>query len=132
MMTLFISAQRFALTGVAITLAHIAVAIALIERFQFHPGSGNGLAFVVANGLSYAINTHWSFQSRLSLKTWWRFVLVSAMAWALTVVIAWLVERVGGHYLVGIGLVVGLVPTLSFVAHRFFTYPSSTRNTSLP
>lgn len=131
-MSLTFAAWRFALTGVIVTLVHIAVAVALIERLQFHPGAANGLAFVVANGLSYAINTRWSFQSRLSLNTWWRFILVSVVAWALTVALAWLVERAGGHYLVGIGLVVGLVPALSFAAHRFFTYPPSTRNTGLP
>ena len=121
-MTLLLSARRFALTGLVVTLTHVVMSIAAIEWLQLHPGAANGLAFLVANGLSYAINTRWSFQSQLSMKTWWRFFLVSAIAWILTVTIAWLAELAGSHYLVGIGLVVGIVPTFSFIAHRFFTY----------
>lgn len=53
---------------------------------------------------------------------WRRFVAVSFVAWSLTVAIAWAVETVGGDYMIGIGLVVILVPVLTFTAHRTFTY----------
>jgi putative flippase GtrA len=121
-MKLSVSAGRFALTGVAATLLHIAAAAALIEGFQWHPGTANGAAFILANGMSYVVNTRWSFRSRLNLDTWRRFIMVSLAAWGLTVAIAWGVEMAGGHYLLGIALVVSLVPALSFLGHRWFTY----------
>ena len=60
-----------------------------------------------------------------SLATWLRFILVSLMAFSLTVAIAWFVDLTGEHYLVGLSIIVTLVQIISFFAHRFFTYPQS-------
>lgn len=121
-MRLAASAGRFALTGLMVTSIHAAVAITLIESLRAHPAVANGAAFLIANLLSFFANTLWSFQARLSLRVWLRFVAVSAAAWVLTMAIAWGVDRAGGHYLLGIAVVVTVVPLLSFVAHRLFTY----------
>lgn len=119
---LWFSARRFALVGLASTLLHIVVAVSLIEMMLMHPVGANGIAFIVANQFSYIANTLWSFQSELSLLVWLRFIIVSLGAWCLTLLIAWVVEYVGGHYLLGIGLIVITTPALSFAAHRLFTY----------
>lgn len=113
---------RFALVGVVVTLTHVVVASGLIEGVGFSAGTANGIAFVLANALSYVVNTWWSFQSSMGWGTWRRFVAVSVAAWGLTVTIAWGVEAVGGHYLLGILLVVTFVPAVSFAAHHWFTY----------
>jgi len=116
------SALRFALVGVAATAIHVAIATGLIAGWRLHPAAANGIAFVFANLASYVANTRWSFGAPLGLTNWGRFVTVSVGAWLLTVAIAWAVEAAGGHYLAGIALVVLLVPALSFMAHRGFTY----------
>lgn len=116
------SAWRFALVGLGVTALHIGVAAGLIEGARLHPAAANGVAFVVANLASYVANTRWSFSAPIMLANWGRFVVVSGAAWLLTVAIAWAAEAAGAHYLAGIGLVVLLVPFLSFVAHRAFTY----------
>lgn len=121
-MRLATSAGRFALTGLMATVVHVAVAVTLIEGLRLHPAVANGAAFLLSNFLSFFINTLWSFQARLSLYVWLRFITVSAAAWVLTMAIAWCVERAGGHYLLGITAVVTVVPLLSFAAHRLFTY----------
>lgn len=121
-MRLAVSATRFGLVGAGVTLIHILVATSLIEGLHSSPEVANGVAFVLANLLSYVANTRWSFQSRLGLGTWRRFVIVSFAASVLTVAIAWGVHRAGGHYMWGIALVVTVVPILNFVAHRLFTY----------
>lgn len=121
-MRLATSAGRFALTGLMATSIHAAVAITLIESLRLHPAAANGAAFLLANLLSFFTNTLWSFQARLSLRVWLRFVAVSIAAWVLTMAIAWCVECWGGHYLLGIAAVVTVVPLLSFAAHRLFTY----------
>ena len=51
-----------------------------------------------------------------------RFALVAGTAGLMSMGIAWLVERAGGHYALGIALVVVFVPAFSFVGHRSFTY----------
>lgn len=113
---------RFAATGAVATLAHVAVATALVEALDLHPAIANGVAFIVANLLSYFVNTLWSFDTRLTLSNWRRFLLVSTGAWSLTIALAWGMEQAGSHYLAGIAVIVLLVPAATYVAHRRFTY----------
>ena len=131
-MSLILSARRFVLTGALATLVHSAITVALVELSHLHPSAANGLAFLAANIMSYVINTRWSFQSHYSFATWLRFILVSFLAGSLTVVIAWFVDWTGGHYLVGLSIIVTVVPMISFLAHRFFTYPPVSSSAGLP
>jgi putative flippase GtrA len=116
------SAFRFAVVGIAVTLLHVAVAAGLIELARAHPALANGVAFIVANFVSYVANTHWSFRARMSLERWRRFVGVSLVAWLLTLAISAAVAEAGGHYLLGIALVLVVVPLANYVGHRFYTY----------
>jgi putative flippase GtrA len=122
MMRLARPAVGFALVGVLSTLTHVCVAALLIERLGLRAPVANGVAFGVATLVSYVANTHWSFQARLGLATAWRFALVAGAAGLMGVAIAWWVEQAGGHYALGIALVVLVVPACSFMGHRFFTY----------
>ncbi|WP_057265522.1 GtrA family protein [Acidovorax sp. Root219] len=116
------SALGFALVGVLSTLTHVCVATLLIEWLGARAPLANGVAFVVATLLSYVANTRWSFGARLGMATAGRFALVAGTAGLMSMGIAWLVERAGGHYALGIALVVVFVPAFSFVGHRSFTY----------
>jgi len=116
------SVLRFAMVGVAATLIHVTVAVGIIEGKHWHPSIANGIAFVVANLFSYAANTHWSFEAKMSMYSWYRFVTVSLVSGLLTVVISWLVAAAGGPYLLGILLVITVIPTLNYLGHRYFTY----------
>ena len=131
-MRLAISARRFILTGVLATLMHSVITIALVDLAHLHPSVANGLAYLAANIMSYVVNTRWSFQSHYSFPTWLRFILVSLLVGLLTVTIAWFVDWIGGHYLVGLGIIVTVVPMISFIAHRFFTYPLVSGSAGLP
>lgn len=131
-MSLILSARRFVLTGALATLVHGAITIALVEFYHLHASAANALAYLAANIISYVINTRWSFQLRYSFVTWLRFILVSLLAGSLTVAIAWFVDWTGGHYLVGLGIIVTVVPMISFIAHRFFTYPPVSSGAGLP
>lgn len=121
-MILLKSTLKFAMVGIVATVAHVVVATFLVEKGALHPSAANGLAFVVANFVSYIGNTRWTFNAHMDFYVWCRFVIVSLVAWSLTVSIAFAVEKAGGHYLLGIALVVTLVPVLAFFAHRMFTY----------
>lgn len=113
---------RFATVGILATLLHVAVASFLAAGQGVHPALANGVAFATANVAGYVLNSCWSFRARFSWSTWRRYILVSLGGLGLTVLVAWTVERAGGHYLSGIALTVSVVPVLNFLAHRHFTY----------
>jgi len=123
-MKILVSFGRFAFVGFGATAIHVGVAAGLIEGMRVSPGFANGVAFLVANLASYLANTLWSFKSRLGYETWTKFAVVSIAAWTLTIVIASAIDRAGGHYFLGVAVVVTVIPMFNFVAHRMFTFRS--------
>ena len=115
-------AFRFALTGLFITLLHVAVAMLMVEVFNTSPSAANGVAFVVSAVTSYIINTLWSFSARLHGYTLVRFLCVSLIGFAVSMLIARLAQQGGYDYRIGIAGVVIIVPVLTFLLHSKWTY----------
>jgi len=113
---------RFGLTGAVTTALHVLVAVVLIEVVELSAPVANGAAFVIATGVSYLINSVWSFSAALALSGLARFLGVSLVGLTLSVGIASLVDRAGLSYWLGLACVVGVVPTVTFLLHRFWTY----------
>ncbi len=86
------------------------------------PSPANGLAFVVSTLFSYLLNTLWSFSRPLSGDTLRRFIVVSIIGCLLAMGISGLASHAGLDYLPGIGLVVLMVPPMTFVMHSLWTY----------
>ena len=115
-------AIKFGFTGVFVTLVHVIVAILLIEFVKVVPSIANGMAFIIATAISYIANTLWSFSDKLSGGTLTRFLIVSGIGSMVAMVGAGTVDHFGGHYLLGILVVVLTVPPLTFILHNFWTY----------
>ncbi|MCD5989346.1 GtrA family protein [Pseudomonas sp. CDFA 553] len=115
-------ALRFAVTGLFITLLHIAVAMLMVEVLIASPSVANGVAFGVSALTSYMINTLWSFSARLQGYTLIRFICVSLIGFAVSMLIARLAQQVGLDYRIGIAGVVFIVPVLTFLLHSKWTY----------
>lgn len=122
------SMLRFAAVGILATLTHVAVAAWVLWTLGWSSAAANGLAFVIANLVSYMGNTCWSFATRPDASNVLRFAAVSLAALALTMGLAAAVQRSGGSHAWGIALVVTLVPGLSYLAHRHLTYRRSARD----
>lgn len=114
--------MRFALSGAAATLLHVTTASTLIAWGSASPMLANGVAFIMATGCSYLLNTLWSFSSRLHRKNLARFLVVSALALILTVLISWAVQATGGSYWIGLLVIVMVVTPFSFLMHKLWTY----------
>lgn len=110
------------MVGVLSTLTHVCVATLCIELLGTRPPVANVVAFAVATLFSYTANTLLSFGQQLNLATAWRFGLVASAGGVVSTLMTWLVERAGGHYALGIALVVTVIPAFSYLGHRFFTY----------
>lgn len=113
---------RFSLTGLGSTGFHAAIALWLIGSGDVSPPVANGLAFCMATIFSYTANTLWSFSSALHGKNFQRFLVVSVSGFLLSIALAWFAEQMGWPPIAGIGLVVMVVPGLSFWLHSRWTY----------
>ena len=118
------SVSRFAVVGVCATSIHIVIAATFIENGWLHPGGANSIAFVVATSFSYLLNTRWSFGTEFSLLNAQRFAVTSLIGCALTYCLSTIVDYYGGHYLLGIALVVSTVPVYTYIMHSLWTYKS--------
>lgn len=117
---------RFASTGAATTLLHIGMFIVAIKWWAWPPVAANGAAFVVATIFAYIVNTGWSFQQRTNYQTAFRYLLVICVNLLLAILLAAFTERMGWHYGLGLAATVLVLPPLSFLLHRTFTYSNAT------
>lgn len=115
-------AMRFAFTGIFVTGIHAAIAVLVIQYVIPAPPLANGLAFVGATMISYFINTAWSFSARLHGRTLFRFLVVSILGFILAMLVAWIAQKSGFSYLLGIGAVALTIPPMTFLLHNFWTY----------
>lgn len=112
----------FSVVGLLATAVHVVVASMLIAKAGRPAAFANGVAFCVATGVSYGLNSWLTFQRPFTRRTLYRFGAVALAGVALSMLISGTAERLGLHYLIGIALVVASVPLLSFLAHRRWTY----------
>jgi putative flippase GtrA len=115
-------ALRFACSGILVSCVHAAIALALLQFVLTSPALANGAAFVAATALSYALNTLWSFSSRLTGRTLRRFLAVSVCGMMLAMGIARLAQGAGLADWQGIVAVVLVIPPVTFLLHNFWTY----------
>jgi putative flippase GtrA len=113
---------RFAISGLFITGLHALVVWITVMHFNFSVPIANGLAFVVATLVSYAVNTIWSFSSKLNLENFNRFILVSILGLILTIGVASLFDHFEFHFAIGIVAVICTVTPVTFCVHNFWTY----------
>ncbi|MFM0250568.1 GtrA family protein [Paraburkholderia sediminicola] len=113
---------RFGASGLLATGLHVIVAMTLIMRAGTEPALANALAFACSTGSSYLLNTFWSFSSVPALANVWRFAIVSLGGLTLTALVAHATAVAGGGPGLGIAMVVCVVPPVTFIAHRWWTY----------
>lgn len=115
-------AKRFVVSGLLVTGLHVLIATSFIRMVSPVPPLANGVAFIVATGFSYFVNTLWSFSRPLDGKNMRRFVLVSVVGCFLAMTVSGLADFLDMHYGIGIVWVAVTVPPVTFLLHRFWTY----------
>ncbi len=116
--------RRFVVVGVAATATHVAVTVLCIELFGLGVQAATFVAFSCALSLSYLLNRAWTYQARgRHRRQLPRFALVSFAGYGLNAAIMALVTNLFGlSYLFGIAVVVMVLPSLSFLSHRYWTF----------
>ncbi|KWR89527.1 GtrA family protein [Cupriavidus sp. IDO] len=113
---------RFGVSGIVATGIHVAVATPLIYLLHASQVSANGVAFVIANIGSYLLNTLWSFGATPGRDSYLRFLLVSLLGLLLTLGISRTTDMLGAGYWAGLACILSVVPPVTFVLHRSWTY----------
>lgn len=113
---------RFSGIGVINTALHTAIVVLAVEILVIHPVPANGVAFVTANIFSYWANRRWSFRAPGSLRQYARFLAVSLLGLALTLIVSGFAAWAGWHYLIGLALVFVALPAFSFFLHWQWTF----------
>jgi putative flippase GtrA len=95
---------------------------AVVDGFGGRVLLGAFLAFVIATLVSFVGNALWSFGARLTPAKAAMFFAVNTVGLLLNMLIAWLLERAGVHYLLISLTVLVVVPMFNFAGHRLITF----------
>jgi putative flippase GtrA len=118
------SAIRFVVTGLLATATHASAFVMLIELASLRAVYAAVCSFLVALGVSYTLNYHWTFKAggrhRVALP---RFVLVALVGLILNIGITYLVVDIWslwyGYALIA---VVTAIPVVTYVLSRFWAF----------
>ena len=95
---------------------------AVVDGFGGRVLLGAFVAFVLVTLVSFVGNALWSFGARLTPTKSAMFFAVNAAGLCLNMLIAWLLERAGVHYLLISLAVLIVVPMFNFAGHRLITF----------
>lgn len=114
----------YAAIGLANTLIHLGVVILLVELGGLRPAPANGLAFACANLFSFWANSRFTFRARggADLRRYARFLAVSLAGLGLALATGALGEWLRWHYLAGALLLFAVLPAITFVLNRGWTW----------
>jgi putative flippase GtrA len=113
---------RFFMVGGLAAIAYVAVMAVVVDGFGGRVLLGAFLAFVLATLVSFVGNALWSFGARLTPAKAAMFFAVNTVGLGLNMLIAWLLERAGVHYLLISLTVLIVVPLFNFAGHRLITF----------
>ena len=113
---------RFFMVGGLAAVTYVAVMAIVVDGFGGRVLLGAFLAFVLATLVSFVGNALWSFGARLTPAKAAMFFAVNTVGLGLNMLIAWLLERAGVHYLLISLTVLIVVPLFNFAGHRLITF----------
>jgi len=113
---------RFLFSGLLVTFFYIFIASFIIKFVNLNVSLANGIAFVLANFLSYLIHTTWTFSERIKKSNLIRFYTVSIIAFLMSLLIPYSLEYFGMSDFL-ITLITSLsIPFLTYFLHSTWTY----------
>ncbi len=123
------SVFRFGVVGVAATVLHVSIGLALHVIWNVPPFWANLIAFCMSFSVSYAGNHRWTFKSTATHgSSAPRFAIATALGLVLNQGIVYVVTTLlQGPYPVALALIVTLVPPISYLLGRFWVFRNADR-----
>ena len=113
---------RFVTVGLVAALVYVGIMALLIDGFGRGVLVAAFFAFVIGTAVSFLGNALWSFEARPTADRAVMFFAINTTGLGLNMLIAWLMERAGIHYLLISLTVLVVVPMFNFAGHRLFTF----------
>jgi len=104
---------RFFFVGGLAAITYVAIMALVVDGFGGR---------VIATLVSFVGNALWSFEARPTPARAAMFFAVNTVGLGLNMLIAWLLERTGVHYLLISLTVLVVVPLFNFAGHRLITF----------
>lgn len=111
---------RFVIVGGIATCVHLSVAWLVFNWVTRDSTIANIAAFIVANIVSFLLQTLWSFSSKPTVARFVRFGAVSTVGFATAAVVPTIFGR--QHLWAPTIIVVCCIPVFSYIAHARWTY----------
>jgi putative flippase GtrA len=116
---------RFVIVGGCAASTYVGVMALIVDGLGGRVLWGAFFAFVIATTVSFLGNSLWSFGARVTPGRAAKFFTVNIVGLGLNMLIAWLLERAGVHYLLISLAVLVVVPPVNFAGHRLYTFARS-------
>lgn len=118
---------KFGFVGLSATAIHTAMLLFLVEKLGVGPVLASVPAFLTALVISFLINHHWTFMAQGAYGRYFsRYAAVSGAGLVLNIAIMYgTVSLMHQSYVVGLGVVIILVPVISFLLQRYWTFSGS-------
>ncbi len=116
---------RFVLVGLVAAAVYVAVMWLVVDKLGGRVLWGAFFAFVIATFVSFLGNAWWSFGADATPGRAAWFFAINTVGLGLNMLIAWLLERAGVHWLLISLTVLVVVPMFNFAGHRLITFSRS-------
>lgn len=115
---------KFGFVGLSATAIHAAMLLFLVEKWGVGPVLASVPAFLTALVTSFLINHHWTFMAQGTYGRYFsRYAAVSVAGLILNIGIMYgIVSLMHQSYIAGLGVVILVVPAVSFVFQRCWTF----------
>lgn len=115
---------KFALVGLSTTLLYGVFAYGAARTGLVGPFGASSLGYLGAFAVSYLGHLHFSFAVAPDhRRQFWRFAVVTATTFAITLALTWLVVRhLGRPYWVSVVVVMIAIPPASYLLNRFWVF----------
>lgn len=110
--------------GVVNTLIHLTVVVLLVEAGGTGSVLANGLAFTAANIFSFFANSLLTFRSHPTVRRYAKFLSVSLSGLLVSLGSSYFATLFDWHYLIGVAIGFVVLPLITYLSHRLWTWRS--------
>ena len=122
MIALLQRAIRFLLMGAMAFLVYLTVMWTLLDKMGQPPAFGATVAFILATGVSYVVNTVWAFQVQINGSKTVRLLIMMGLGLLVNLNIACMLGHMDFSYAFISVSVFIIVPIIIFLGHQLWTF----------